>query len=112
MCEVYIFAFFKYFGFLLKPWGKALMYLFVGALLFQKNGFELFCGIIYWALAVVFCVMGFLIKQMPPPLMQGGLKGGSPPDITIDANAIYEGGEKGSGGGNKSTLYQGINDDV
>ena len=90
LVEIIIFPFFKYFGFLMKTGGKALMYLFVGALLFGVKGFSLFCGILYWALAVIFAILAFFVKTISPPLLQGGLKGNPPQNLDIDANDFYE----------------------
>lgn len=110
LCEIYIFGFFKYFGFLLKNGGKALMYLFVGALLFGRSGFPLFCGILYWALAVVFAIMGFMVPYMPPPLLQGGYKG-SAPNVSIDSSEIYQNNQTGFGSAD-SMLNQGFSKEI
>lgn len=88
--EVYLFSFIKYFGFILKPGGKALAYLFIGGCLFEKSGFPLFCSILYWILAVAFCVMAFLVPQLALPILQGGYKDGDLPDLKVDSSSIYQ----------------------
>jgi hypothetical protein len=80
--EFYVFGFHKYFGFLLKNWGKACMYLFVGGLLFWKSGYGLWCGIIYWVMAVVFGIVSFLVPVAARPLCQGGVWG-SPDELAL-----------------------------
>ena len=97
MLEIYIFSFFKYFGFLLKCWGKGLMYLLVGALLFQTSGFGLFCAIAFWVLAVVFGILAYFLPVMAVPAFQGGICGKAPPSIAITAKEVYE-ADSGSGG--------------
>lgn len=87
--EVYLFPFVKYFGFILKAGGKALAYLFIGGCLFEKRGFPLFCAILYWILAVAFCVMAFLVPQLALPILQGGYKDGDLPDLSINSTTLY-----------------------
>ncbi|KAH0789744.1 COPI associated protein [Histomonas meleagridis] len=87
--EVYVFKFFGYFGFLLKLWGKGLMYLFMGALLFATSGFGLACAIIYWACAVIYGILGIFFPVSAPPLLQGGFRG-SEPDVHVSSSEIYE----------------------
>ena len=55
--EIYIFSWMRYFGFLIKPWGKAAVYLFMGALLFAKKGFGLACAIIFWVLFFLYLII-------------------------------------------------------
>ena len=97
LIELYIFSFFKYFGFLLKCWGKGLMYLLVGALLFQTSGLGLFAAIVFWILAVVFGIIAYFLPVTALPLFQGGVCGKSPPDVSVTANDVYE-PDSGSGG--------------
>ena len=87
--EFYVFSFFSYFGFLLKLWGKGIMYLFMGALLFATSGFGLACAIIYWACAVIFGIVGIFFPVSAPPLLQGGLRG-EEPEIHVSSSKIYE----------------------
>lgn len=87
--EVYIFGFYKYFGFLLKSWGKGIMYLFMGALLFATSGFGLVCAIIYWVLAVFFGIVGIFIPVTNPPFLQGTFRG-SEPNIQVSSSEIYK----------------------
>ena len=89
LIEVYVFSFFGYFGFLLKLWGKGIMYLFVGALLFATSGFGLACAIIYWACAVIYGILGIFFPVSAPPLLQGGFRG-YPPEIHVSSSEIYE----------------------
>jgi hypothetical protein len=91
--EFYVFAFHRYFGFLLKNWGKGLMYLFVGALLFADSGYGLWCSIIYWVLAVVFGIVAFFVPVAARPMLQGGLCG-SPEELglAIKSGEIFKGG--------------------
>jgi hypothetical protein len=84
--EFFIFSFHKYFGFLLKNWGRGLMYLFVGALLFGTEGYGLWCAIIYWALAVVFGILSFFIPVAARPILQGGLCG-SPSELELNVKS-------------------------
>lgn len=92
LVEVYIFSFFSYFGFLLKSWGKAIMYLFLGALLWGTSGIWLANVIIFWAAAIAYFVLSFFFPVVSVPLMQGGLNGGAPPDLTVNSSSIYESG--------------------
>jgi hypothetical protein len=100
--EVYAFPFFKYFGVLLKMWGKAIMYLFVGALLYWNSGFGLACAIIYWILAVAFGIAGYFFRFASLPLMQ---RAGNPPDVGVSSSQIYEG--QGQGQSQTQTQNQG-----
>lgn len=91
LVEIYLFPFVKYFGFILKPCGKALVYLFIGGCLFYKKGFPLFCAILYWVLAVIFIIMVFLLPQIALPILQGGYKDYYDlPDLSIDSSTIYQ----------------------
>lgn len=94
LCEIYIFSFFKYFGFMFKNWGKALAYLFMGAMLFSSHGFGLACAIIFWILTIAYFVLAFIIKKVSPPLLQGGAKAGSPPSLEINSTEVYETSQK------------------
>lgn len=88
--ELYIFSFFKYFGFILKMWGKGLMYLLVGALFFQTKGIGLGAAIVFWVLAVVFGILSYFLPVASLPAFQGGVCGKPPPSITITAEEVYE----------------------
>ena len=68
--ELYIFSWIKYFGFLLKPWGKAAVYLFMGALLFAKRGFGLACAIIFWVLFIFYVIISIFLHGAAPPIFQ------------------------------------------
>lgn len=105
--ELYIFKFFRYFGFFFKNWGKALAYLFMGAALYSGKGFGLFCAIIFWAVAVAYFILGFFFKKVSYPFFQGGCCGKPPPSMQLDSTEIYEANEKqmeagGGGGGNNN----------
>ncbi|KAH0790931.1 COPI associated protein [Histomonas meleagridis] len=76
--EVYVFQFFRYFALILKVWGKAIMYFFIGALLFSTHGFGLACTIIYWICAVGYGIVAWFFPVPAPPLLQGGFKGAEP----------------------------------
>jgi hypothetical protein len=89
--EFYVFGFHKYFGFLLKSWGKGLMYLFVGALLFATSGYGLWCSIVYWAVAVVFGIVAIFVPIASRPLLQGGLSGEpSNLDLGLKSSDIFK----------------------
>lgn len=68
--ELYVFSFMRYFGFMLTWWGKATMYLLMGALLFSKKGFFLFCSIVFWILFVAFIVIQILMHGSKRPIFQ------------------------------------------
>lgn len=87
--EIYIMPFIKYFGFMLKTWGKGLMYLFVGALLFGSGDFEIFCSVLYWILAVAFGIISFFVPLAAPPLLQGGIKNGQRPELSVKSSELY-----------------------
>lgn len=90
LVEVYIFGFFSYFGFLMKQWGKAIMYLFLGALLWGTSGMGLANVIIFWAAAIAYFIFAFVIPIVNAPILQGGMNSGSPPDLTVNSTSIYE----------------------
>ena len=92
--ELYIFSFFRYFGFIFKNWGKGLAYLFMGASLFASSGFGLFVAIIFWIVAIAYFILAFIFKQVSLPLFQGGCTGSSPPSMALDSSEIYENNEK------------------
>ncbi|KAK8893457.1 hypothetical protein M9Y10_021879 [Tritrichomonas musculus] len=94
MGELYIFSFFRYFGFIFKNWGKALAYLFMGAALFANSGFGLFVAIIFWIIAIAYFILGFIVKQVSYPVFQGGCKGSPPPSMSLDSSEIYANNEK------------------
>ena len=100
--ELYIFSFFRYFGFIFKNWGKGLAYLFMGASLFANSGFGLFVAIIYWVVAVAFFILAFIIKKTALPIFQGGCKGSPPPSMAIDSSEIYANNEKQMNIGHKN----------
>lgn len=87
--EIYIMPFMKYFGFMLKTWGKGLTYLFVGALLFASKGFQLFCSILYWILAIAFGIVAFFFPLAAPPLLQGGVKENPRPELSVKSSELY-----------------------
>ena len=108
-CEIYLFPFVKYFGFILKHGGKALSYLFIGGCLFQKSGFPLFCAILYWILASIFFIFIFVLPGISLPILQGGMKEGSLPDLSISALEIYQ---NKNGGVYQSVLNQDVQNEV
>ena len=83
--ELYIFKFFRYFGFIFRNWGKGLAYLFMGAALFEKDGFGLFVAIVFWVLAVVYFILAYFFRQVSLPLFQGGCTGSPPPPMSLDS---------------------------
>jgi hypothetical protein len=85
--EIYVLPFFKYFGFLLKLWGKGLMYVFVGGLLFWNYGLGLACAIFYWIMAIIFGIIGIFFPVGAPPLAQRAAR----PDVAVSSSEIYEG---------------------
>ena len=110
--ELYIFKFFRFFGFFFKNWGKALAYLFMGAALYSGKGFGLFCAIIFWAVAVAYFILGFFFKRVSYPFFQGGCCGNPPPSMSLDSTEIYAENQKQmdvAGGGNTK---KGANDDA
>ena len=68
--EIYIIPFFRFFGFLLKPWGKACTYLFVGFFLYKRPSYGSFAGVLYWTLAVIYFFISFLTNGIARPLLQ------------------------------------------
>lgn len=73
MVEIYIFSCFRFFGFLLKNWGKALSYLIMGLLIFNENDtLRLVAGIVYWVLAIMYLIFTFICKGISYPLAQRG----------------------------------------
>ena len=76
-----------------KNWGKGLMYLFNGALLYGNSGFPLACAIIFWALGVAYIVLAFFVKQVALPMFQGGFCGSNPPSMACSSSEIYEDNE-------------------
>lgn len=100
--ELYIFKFFRYFGFFFKNWGKALAYLFMGAALYSGKGFGLFCAIIFWAVAVAYFILGFFFKRVSYPFFQGGCCGNPPPSMALESTEIYEENQKQMDIGNKN----------
>ena len=95
--EIYIFRFVRHFGFLLKPWGKGIMYLLVGALLFQTSGLGMIAAIVFWGLAIVFCIVSIFLPVVALPAFQGGVCGKPPPEMEMRASDVYE-QDSGSGG--------------
>ena len=71
--EIYIISCFRYFGFMLKNWGKGCCYLLLGLLIFNtKEPLCLVAGIIFWVLAVLYFVLTFVAKGIAKPLAQKG----------------------------------------
>ena len=70
MIEVYLFEIVKYFGFMLRNWGKALLYLFMGCFVFWTKGIRLVASIIFWVLSVIYFVFFFLKTPLAAPLLQ------------------------------------------
>ena len=71
--EIYIFDFFKYFGFLLTVWGKAIFYFYLGFFVFGSSGLQITTSIILWLLAVLQIVFHFVGGGYnAPPLAQKG----------------------------------------
>lgn len=108
--ELYIFKFFRYFGFFFKNWGKALAYLFMGAALFEETVFGWISAIIFWAVAVAYFILGFFFKTVSYPLFQGGLCGNPPPSMALESTEIYDENQKqmemgGGGGGNNNASH-------
>jgi hypothetical protein len=89
--EFYVFGIHRYFGFLLKNWGKALMYLFVGALLFQMSGYGLWCAVVYWGLALIFGIIGIFVPIAQRPVLQGGIWGSTVDlELSIRSTDIFK----------------------
>ena len=70
MIEIYIFDFAKYFGFMLKTWGKSMMCLFMGCFVFWTRGIRLVAAIIFWILSIFYFVFIFISAGIAPPLLQ------------------------------------------
>ena len=69
--EIYIFSFFKYFAFILTNWGKSILYLFIGALLYNSNYLiNLICSFLFWLLFIFFILMEFYVGKVSIPLYQ------------------------------------------
>ena len=83
--ELYVFSWIKYFGFLIKAWGKAAVYLFMGALLFAPKGFGLACAIIFWILFVIYVIFAIILQAAAPPLFQRS----DLPNISSSSNDYY-----------------------
>lgn len=73
LVEIYIFPCFRFFGFLLKNWGKALSYLLMGLLTFNEHDkLRLAAGIVFWILAGFYLIFQFVTKGISYPLAQRG----------------------------------------
>ena len=71
LVEIYIPNFLRFFGFLLKNWGKALTYLFVGFLFFNPHRtFNIIVGVVFWVLAIIYLILTFITKGIAKPLAQ------------------------------------------
>jgi hypothetical protein len=61
-----------YFAFLRFQWGRALLFLLLGALVIRNEGFSLFAGIFAWGVALTFLVFFFLTFCNRSPASQTG----------------------------------------
>ena len=69
--EIYILPCFRFFGFLLKNWGKGATYLLLGFLIFNPNvTLNIVAGVIFWILAVLYIILSFVAKGIARPLAQ------------------------------------------
>ena len=89
--EIYVFSFFGYFGFLLKFWGKGIMYLIMGFLVFSAKAaeFVIAFAVIFWVCGVLFIIIGIFFPVAAPPLMQG-LICSKELSIHVSSSEIYE----------------------
>ena len=71
LSEIYIPGFFKYFGFLLKNWGKAFMYILLGFLFFNTSSLiHIITGIAFWALSIFYVILSITANGIAKPLLQ------------------------------------------
>ena len=70
--EIYIFPFFRFFGFLLKPWGKGVTYLILSFFINSRNQnlFEQITQISFWVLAGIYIIFTFASNGIAKPLLQ------------------------------------------
>ena len=73
LVEIYIFSCFRFFGFLLKNWGKSFTYLFLGVLIFPQNDkLTNITSIVFIVLAIIYFVFSFTVNGIARPLAQTG----------------------------------------
>ena len=70
LVEIYIPPCFRFFGFLLKNWGKGATYLILGFIFFSKDTLNTITSIVFWVLAVLYFVLSFVAKGIAKPLAQ------------------------------------------
>ena len=68
--EVYIIPVFRYFGFLLKSWGKACTYLILGFFVWGLGDLENVAAYVFWVLCGVYFVITFITTGIARPLLQ------------------------------------------
>jgi hypothetical protein len=84
--EVYVFNGMKYVAFVLTIWGKGVMFLFLGFLIFARSGYPLFTAIFFWVMFVAYVVLFIIAKGTSPPLMQKN----SPPEFEVSEADYYQ----------------------
>lgn len=76
----------KYFGFLLKLWGKSIMYICVGCLIFNTDELaQVIIASCFWVLAVIYFIMNFVISGVNPPVFQRN----TIPNVTTSSDDYY-----------------------
>jgi len=68
--EVYIIPIFRYFGFLLKSWGKACTYLILGFFIWGNDDLGKIAAYVFWVLCGVYFVFTFITTGIARPLLQ------------------------------------------
>lgn len=71
MADIYVLTPFRYFGFLLKLWGRGFVYILSGCIIFDHtNALRLICSIFSWIVGIGYIVLQFTMKRVPLPLAQ------------------------------------------
>ena len=68
--EIFIIPCFRFFGFLLKPWGKAFTYLFLSFLITGNDTFSNITQVVFWILSVIYFLLSFLTNGISRPILQ------------------------------------------
>ena len=91
LSELYIFSFFKYFGFILKLWGKGALCIYYGCCFAGTGTFGWIATVVFWVIGIIDIILGIVVKTgVSKPLLQKG-------DVDLSTNSSdYYGNESGA----------------